>query len=780
MKRAAPIWIVLSLCFYLLFVRAAAGVIEPKRPQSPAQELKVREEARSIVVSGETFAYTFSRDSGLITSVRVLGNEITDGTPIPDLILAEHLDRTYSQYAARRETQARVSVSAAEPARVVIAAEGAYTSQEGKRFPLRYAITYDISIDGVILAAVRNTAVEECTFRWLTLSGGALKSDLAKFINWMPDQASSQSTGYLFRPLSEVKDVKILGGVWLPWIWLGDQNVGLEVTTWDVGSQTYNNVDGTSRRDQHEQFVVRREGTGVRWENWMIGGSTIYAKKGWQRGGEFALAVTPSKKFDPYFAMVKGAHLGPHQHRPRVNLPDETQLRTLAQNGYNLVVGMANWRSGEYVPLNEDELRRTISLCHKYGMKVIPYITLVDLSHATQAFRDHGEEWAIEPTTENYRLTPRFRDLKVEMAYRNDPEQETTLMCPGSEGWRDFWKKQIDRIVNDYDFDGLYVDFWFGRMACENARHGCGGHFRKATVLGSREMLTYAYNRIKAKNPHAILKANTNTLATALITSVIDLRLVGEGTDVTRMDPYSRQWLYTSYRLGEPTEFLWASTRWNAAQKAAFAALINFLPQYYERPPFEPRKAFDDFDVFRFLDAEKGDWYLGISGHNRVAVTPAQVKANVVEQGSTSLITLVNTEESPVTAALAVKQNLMVYDPLGERLLDPAAGTLKLDIGPGGYRHVVTMGRPVQPKLLFALGVRRPVSEEWDARARRLRFSVDGVDGARIRYAIFSPNRPAAVVNGRGESVTFEWTAESRLARFEAAHVQGERFDVRY
>ena len=53
------------------------------------------------------------------------------------------------------------------------------------------------------------------------------------------------------------------------------------------------------------------------------------------------------------------------------------------------------------------------------------------------------------------------------------------------------------------------------------------------------------------------------------------------------MDSSSRQWLYTSYRLGEPTEFLWDDTRWNAAQKATFATLVNFLPQYYLHPALE-------------------------------------------------------------------------------------------------------------------------------------------------------------------------------------------------
>jgi len=59
-------------------------------------------------------------------------------------------------------------------------------------------------------------------------------------------------------------------------------------------------------------------------------------------------------------------------------------------------------------------------------------------------------------------------------------------MCPGAEGWRTHWKKQIDRVIRNYDFDGIYFDFWYGRIACENTRHGCGGRFRRGTVLGSR------------------------------------------------------------------------------------------------------------------------------------------------------------------------------------------------------------------------------------------------------------------------------------------------------
>jgi hypothetical protein len=577
----------------------ALGQIEPKRPLAPDQELRVTQDSDSVTVSGATFSYTFSRENGLISTVHVLGNDITGGTPIPDMVLAEQPDPDDSPYAARRENQANLTVASENPAQVIVTSVGQYTAEDGRCFPLRYSITYNISIDGVVVVTVNNVALDNCSFRWLTLCGAAVRSELAKFVSWMPEQSTSLYTHYQFRSLSEFTGNKILSGIWIPWCWIGNQNVGLELTTWDVSSQTYNRMNDSN---DSEMFIVKRTADSVRWDNFLVRRAMIFAKPGWTRSGQFALAVTPSKKFDPYYTMLKGAHLGPHQHEQHFTLPDEGQIRTLAQNGYNLVVGMANWRSGEYKPLNDAELQRTIKECHKYGMKIIPYITLMDLSHATEAYREHGEEWAIEPGTEFAKRAGRQSNPKADMAYHNDAEQETTLMCPGAEGWRTFWKQQIDCVIRDYDFDVIYFDFWYERMACENTRHGCGGRFRKATVLGSREMLMYAYNRLKEKNQHAIIKANTNMLTTALITSLVDLRLVGESTNASKMDQFSRQWLYNSYRLGESTEFLWASTGWNTTERASFATMINFRPGYFQKPSFKPRQAFDDFDVFRSFD----------------------------------------------------------------------------------------------------------------------------------------------------------------------------------
>ena len=767
------------LLLSVLPVRASDFDIEPKRPLSAAQELRVAQDDRSIKVSGETFAYTFRKDSGLIGAVEVLGRNITGEAPIPDLAVAEHLDPDFSPYAARNETNARVCLLVASPARVVIEAEGGYAAPDGRRFPLRFTLRYEVSIDGVILVNLVNSATGPCDFRWLLLSAGAVRQDVARFLNWMPEQAASQSTDYQFRALQGNESGTILSGTWIPWIWIGDQIAGLEITTWDVSSQTYNRVDSTARNDEPAMFVVRQGDRQVRWENYLVRRTRIHAEKGWSRAGGFALAVTPSRKFDPYFTMIKGAHLGPHQHVDSLVLPGEPEIRTLAQNGYNLVVGMANWRSGEYVPLNEDELQRTISLCHKYGVKIIPYITLVDLAHATEEFRQHGEEWAIEPTTEFIHHLP-SGDLKAELAFRNSSEEETTLMCPGAEGWRAHWKRQIDRVIQNYDFDGIYFDFWYGRMACENSRHGCGGRFRRGTVLGSREMLMYAYNRLKAKNPRAIIKANTNTLATALITSLVDIRLVGEAIDAAGMDEISRRWLHSSYRLGETTEFLWDQTPWSFAQKASFAALVNFLPQRYERPKFEPRSSFDDFDVFRSFDNGTGKWQLGISRGELPKASPAAVKVNLVEKDGVMLATAVNTSPSDVVAELPLKEGWMACEPLAGRLHAPAGQEVKVKLDAGGYRHLLLLPAPLGPQLLYALGARVPAQQTYDPGSRTLRITVDAVEGGMLRVGVYTPAPVRAVTGTRTGKIPFTWQRGTPLLTFDAVHVPGQTLEIRF
>jgi hypothetical protein len=52
--------------------------------------LRTAQTAEGIVVGGGTFRYIFSKENGLMTSVRILGREwLSGGHPLPDLWTAD-------------------------------------------------------------------------------------------------------------------------------------------------------------------------------------------------------------------------------------------------------------------------------------------------------------------------------------------------------------------------------------------------------------------------------------------------------------------------------------------------------------------------------------------------------------------------------------------------------------------------------------------------------------------------------------------------------------------
>jgi len=230
--------------------------------------------------------------------------------------------------------------------------------------------------------------------------------------------------------------------------------------------------------------------------------------------------------------------------------------------------------------------------------------------------------------------------------------------------------------------------------------------------------------------------------------------------------------------LGEATEFLWDQTRLSAMQKAGFATLVNFLPQWLERPRFELRSSFDDFDVFRSHDDGTGDWRLGLScGEGLQSVTPG-VTVNRVEKGDTILATLINTNLVDVIAEVPLQDDWLACEPLSGQLHTPTGGVLKLNLGAGQYRHFLLLQTPRAPRLLYALGARLPAHQTYEPGARKMRIQVDAVEGERVRMGVFTPAAVRDVTGSKAGRITFSWKQDTSLLTFETAHVPGELLEV--
>ena len=63
---------------------------------------------------------------------------------------------------------------------------------------------------------------------------------------------------------------------------------------------------------------------------------------------------------------------------------------------------------------------------------------MMEMSRELDAFDVHAIEWQVEPMSDN--------------------ENSTAIMCPGAEGWREYWQEKLDVIIEKYGFDGFYID----------------------------------------------------------------------------------------------------------------------------------------------------------------------------------------------------------------------------------------------------------------------------------------------------------------------------------
>lgn len=160
----------------------------------------------------------------------------------------------------------------------------------------------------------------------------------------------------------------------------------------------------------------------------------------------------------------------------------EDEIRTLAEDGVQLLVhhhdgpggyglwpdGSFFWPDGVCPPYDRTErenLRRTIGLIHRYGMKVIPYFNVFEIHPSAPAFAGHEDEWA--------RI---FRGRK----YLNHTVGGVfgLSVCLHS-GFAGFLRGYIEQVLREFDFDGVYFD-GVHPFYCE---HGGTAHYTVTEML---------------------------------------------------------------------------------------------------------------------------------------------------------------------------------------------------------------------------------------------------------------------------------------------------------
>ena len=731
-----------------------------------ARSLGAYETKGSVVVRGETFEYTFDKKNGLMSGLEVLGEYFPLG-PIPDLYVSPERDPRLVFYAAQYETRAKCTLFSREEERIEVRSEGRYYSQEDVPFPMTYRIAYQIYEGGTVFITVRNQATQACTIRWLCCCKGALDAELCTYVGRLSDQSAGQGTGdYTFERVCDAagEDGRIFGGRFIPWFWFGNDHTGMEICMWDIDSFSFGQAECRGKAESASEevaqfFSASKTQNGVMWEILPIRNRHTPLRAGWVREDRFVLAVTPPRRYNAAYSDLRVHWEGPHQLDPSYECPSEERIKTLAQRGINLLVGGANWRSGEYVPEHEAEIRRLIETCHRYGLKIIPYVTLMDLNVETGIFPEYGAQWRIEPAATS--------------------GDKTCLMCPGAEGWRTYWKMQVDRIMDDYDFDGIYCDFRFAKLICENRAHGCGTNSARMTFPWVRDMLSYARKKIKTKNADGILIANTNIQPMAMISALVDARLVGESRDLKKIGELEANAFYNSHRLGIHT--LIRPDRTEPIDEGLIRLWLQYMapfPLHRDRSEEEIALVRRCWDVLRFFGIGKATWYPSFGSYLAATTNRERVRVHVHELTRRLLLTVINMADEDVEAEISVtlsrvwiksKKLYLVYDPLSKRLLGERLWSgndltkLPLRVPGGGFRFLFIRKAEVYPTLVFAGGTDGVRRQHWDQKRWVLNVRLVLPCDGKVSIAAHSLlGRPQAVEFG-GEAVDFVWNEKQRL-----------------
>ena len=301
---------------------------------------------------------------------------------------------------------------------------------------------------------------------------------------------------------------------------------------------------------------------------------------------EFGFMVTPVKKFpkNPYIHNAFHIDCG---IKIKGNYMDffaaENRFDRLLEKGVDTLILHEKWnKSQNWFELSEytaKQLTYIVDECHKRGIKVLPY-------------------FGYEIST----LSPEWTNLKEKVVYRyNDgtmlggwwrvPFQRDHKVCYNSE-YADLFVEGIARLMDTYNFDGVYLDGTAMPRCCHNTEHGCGFYDEEGRLHGTytikavRRLFERLYKEMKMRGGHINLHASGYLNYTVL--PYIDQLWMGEnlqfelnkGTEEDVNTDYFRA-EYCGRNMGVPVEFIAYENRpfWTFEQALSCSILHGILPR---------------------------------------------------------------------------------------------------------------------------------------------------------------------------------------------------------
>ena len=364
---------------------------------------------------------------------------------------------------------------------------------------------------------------------------------------------------------------------------------------------------------------------------------------------------------------------------------NERAIDRIARLGVNTLYIHEKWNDIQNSPfLTSDtaaRLRLIVKEAHARGMRVIPYFGY-EFSTLSPLYGEKAEEFLCSDVTWHW--------------YRF-PWQRAPQVCQNS-GWQDVFVQNVERLMDEFGFDGLYLDSIYPTRACRNEKHGCG--YRDADgilhptypVFAVRNLMKRLYAIVKKRGGIICSHTSGSLPVTSLAFSDVVwegeymlVDLMKEGLDVTPEAHYRA--VYTGRNLGVRVNLLSYAKPplWNSREAMASIIPFGIIP----KPLDTGEQLADVSNLWNVLDAfgvENAKWKPYFN--NTVTVSTEDVRVSYYETDDALLCLAANMKGTPSTSVrigFPVKAR-RITDAEAERVLATDASELTVDFARFDYR----------------------------------------------------------------------------------------------
>ena len=591
----------------------------------PFEKIRLTETNETITVYATGKEYTFSKNTSFFfDSIKIQGVEV----------LAEKIKMNLTENGETVTwSDTKTFIHSANDEKVVL-----ISSALGKTFCVNTAIT--IEYDGCCFIDVKIMPIGKTVAQVFALNAFAerkyeiqdfsieipLKPEFASLYHYYADSICDlynfkreKKTPREFNAGTFKESLKI---PFVPIVWLGNEDLGINIFTESDEHRKYEEDDAFELLKEENKHSIKINLLNARPDFWRENDPKALEKYS-PITFSFGLVGTPVKPYPkkPYnrkilhidcFKKVAGDYLD-FLSNPVVEGDTEIGFDRIKRLGVTTLFLHEKWnvlQSFWEMPWEtERQTRKIVEECHKRGIRVVPYFGY-EVSSLNPLWGEYADKV----------LDVGFTDGRKKGGWYRVPHQRDYIVCYDSE-WGDMFYNGVKKLIEDMDFDGIYLDGTIAPRPCCNEKHGCGYRDEQGELhvtypfKGAREMLKKIYTFVESRggivNTHLSSCMNAAALGFShLVWNGEDIQrtIKDKGLSCVPMDYFIAE--YTGRNIGTPNELLCYEFEgvWTYKDSLALALPHGVLPRPNDiGTPLEVSSIlwgiFDDFDV------SKAEWH---------------------------------------------------------------------------------------------------------------------------------------------------------------------------